>query len=186
VANGFSARAVYFTRNIKNGIDYNFATFKYFNNNLQNDHGVELETSLKLNKLSLAANYTYLTGEVNTKNFVYNPATYSYVAKGDTTFNNLFRQPKHTLNVTVGFAPTDNWFISTHARFAGKRFEPVFMGAPIMMEAYQTVDLYTEYKFSQRMKAFADLKNITNKQFFDVRGYNARQFNFMAGINVNL
>jgi vitamin B12 transporter len=60
------------------------------------------------------------------------------------------------------------------------------MGAPIRMEAYQTVDLYTEYKFSQRMKAFADLKNITNKQFFDVRGYNARQFNFMAGINVNL
>jgi vitamin B12 transporter len=186
VANGFTARAVYFSRNIRNGIDYNYATFRYFNNNFQQDHGVELETSLRLDKFSFAANYTYVTGEVNTKNFVYNPATWSYVAKGDTTYNNLFRRPKHTVNVTLGFVPTDRWFISTHARFAGRRFEPVFMAAPIPMEAYQTVDIYTEYKFSQRIKAFADLKNITNEQFFDVRGYNSRRFNFMAGVNINL
>lgn len=186
VTRGFMARAVYFTRNIRNGIDYNYANFRYFNNNFQNDHGLELETTLKLDKFSIAANYTYVTGEVDTKNFVYNAATWSYVAKGDTTYNNLFRRPKHTVNLMVGFAPTERWFVSTNARFAGQRFEPVFMAAPILLEAYQTVDVYTEYKFNQRIKAFADLKNITNEQFFDVRGYTARRFNFMAGVNINL
>lgn len=68
----------------------------------------------------------------------------------------------------------------------GKRVEPVFLGAAIAVEAYQTVDVYTAYRFSETVKAFADLKNITNKQFFDVYRYNARRFTFVAGLNVNL
>lgn len=184
-ATGVHARGLYFNRRVENGIEYSFLTFDYFNNNLQTDRGAEVEAGIKLSKLTLNANYTYVTGEVNTVKYRYDAPTFSYVATGDTTFNNLFRRPKHTLNLTLGFAPIENLYFNAHVRLAGKRFEPVFMGAPIVLRSYQTVDFYTEYKFTQKIKAFADLKNITNERFFDIRGYNSRRFNFMAGVNVN-
>jgi vitamin B12 transporter len=185
-ATGLRARALFFTREIRQGIDYSFVTYQYFNHNLQRDHGAELEAGFKHQKMFFNANYTYVTGEVNTLNYQYNPATWSYEISGDTTYNNLFRRPKHTVNVSAGYQPTEKFLISTHVRFAGKRFDPVFMGDPVELEAYHTIDLYTEYKLHPAIKVFADLKNITNEQFFDIMGFNSRRFNFMAGINVNL
>jgi vitamin B12 transporter len=60
------------------------------------------------------------------------------------------------------------------------------MAAPVGLDAYTTLDLYTEYKLGKILKAYADLKNITNKQYFDILGYASRRFNFMAGISLNL
>ncbi len=54
------------------------------------------------------------------------------------------------------------------------------------MEGYYTIDLYAGYQFSKAIKAFADFKNVTAQRYFDVRGYNARRFNFMAGVNFSL
>lgn len=183
---GVHARALYFNRRIKDGIDYSFITYDYFNNNLQKSHGAEIEAGFKSSKFSLNGNYTYVTGEVNTVKYRYDAPTFSYVVTGDTTFNNLFRRPKHTVNITLMFSPSESWSFGTHARFAGKRFEPQFMSAPIELKAYNTIDLYAEYKATQKIKAFADLKNITNERYFDLRGYNSRRFNFMAGLNVTL
>lgn len=183
---GLRARAIYFTRKVKNGIEYSFVTFDYFNNNRQKDHGGEAEVGVNTELFSFAVNYTYVTGKVNTVNYRYDPPSFSYVATGDTTYNNLFRRPAHTVNASISFQPMENLLISTAARFAGKRLEPVFMGKPIELKSYQTVDVYTEYRINPKLKAFADLKNITNEQFFDIRGYNSRRFNFMAGINLNL
>jgi vitamin B12 transporter len=184
--NGLRARALFFTREIRQGIDYSFVTNQYFNHNLQKDHGAEIEAGFKHRKMFFNANYTYVTGEVNTLKYQYNPANWSYEVSGDTTYNNLFRRPKHTVNVSAGYQPTEKFLINTHVRFAGKRFDPVFMGEPVELEGYHTIDLYSEYKLNPAIKVFADLKNITNEQFFDIRGFNSRRFNFMAGINVNL
>lgn len=182
---GISARAVYFNRNIRNGIEYNLVNYTYFNNNRQKDQGVELEGTLHLGQWDVSANYTYVTGEVNTANFKYDAATWSYVANGDTTYNNLFRRPKNSFNLNIGVTPVKNLYLNAHTRIAGKRYEPVFMGTPVAMEGYHTIDLYTEYRFAKSVKGFVDLKNITNERFFDVLGYNSRRFNFMAGINLN-
>jgi len=46
--------------------------------------------------------------------------------------------------------------------------------------------MYGEYKFSSLIRTFIQLKNITNKQYFDILGYNARRFNITAGINFQL
>jgi vitamin B12 transporter len=183
--NLWHARAVYFKRSTKNAIDYSFETFQYFNYNKQKDHGFELEADGKLDKLTLRANYTFITGQVNTIKYRYDAPSFSYIPTGDTSFNNLFRRPRHTVNFTLGYAPIERLYVSAHARFAGKRYEPSFMASSFEMEAYQTVDLYGEYKISSKLKAFADLKNIFNEQYFDVRGYNSRRFNFMAGLNLN-
>jgi vitamin B12 transporter len=175
-------RTVYFNRNIKNGIDYNFATNKYFNYNTQEDHGAEVDAEVRQGIFSFRGNYTYVTGNVSAVNYVYNAATWGYEAKGDTTYNNLFRRPKHSVNGTFGFTLSPSFFISLTGKWVGNRMEPVFGGAPVEMPGYKTVDVYSEYSFSKGWKLFADLKNITDERYYDVRGYNTRRFHYVTGI----
>lgn len=178
-------RALFFLRKVENGIEYSFVDFQYFNNNIQRDRGAETEIRWNNQWLSVTANYTFVTGKVNTTKYRYDAPTFSYAATGDTTYNNLFRRPRHTVQITTGVQAAARLYISAHARFAGKRLEPIFMGTPVTLGAYHTVDLYSEYRIHRRIKIFTDLKNITNQRFFDILGYNARRFNFMAGITVN-
>jgi vitamin B12 transporter len=177
-----NVRAVYFYRSIKDGIDYNLETFSYFNNNKQKDKGIELEVSLRLKKLSFNANYSLVTGEVNTWKFSYDPANFSYRVDGDTSFNNLFRRPKHAFNTTVGYQAHKKIFTSISLRGIGKRFEGQFDAKPIELKSYYTIDLYADYTALTNLHIFIDFRNITNQQFFDIRGYNSRRFNFMTGI----
>ncbi len=184
-ADNFTARAVYFYRTIKNGIDYNLETFSYFNNNKQKDNGIELETGFKEGRFSFSANYTYVTGEVNTKKYKYNPEFFSYEVNGDTTYNNLFRRPKHAVNATLSYQATKQLSVSTSLRSVGKRYEGQFEALPIELKPYYTIDVYAGYKIKNSITVFADFRNITNQQFFDVLGYNARRFNMMAGVYCN-
>jgi vitamin B12 transporter len=178
----YNFRAVYFYRTIKDAIDYNLATFSYFNNNKQNDRGLELEAGIKCGKFSANANYSYITGNVNTWKFEYDPASFSYNITGDTTFNNLFRRPKHAFNVTIGYQATEKIFVSSSLRAVSKRYEGQFDAKPVELKSYYTLDLYAGYKIHKAVDLFADVRNISNQQFFDVLGYNARRFNMTAGV----
>ena len=180
----WNSRLVFFTRDIKDGIDFSFVDFRYFNNNRQKDKGLEFEFAYRTGKWQFTQNYTFVTGKVNTTRYIYDPASFSYVASGDTTFNNLFRRPKHSMNLGVSFQATEKLFLRMSGRFIGKRFEPRFMDVPLVLDAYQTVDLYGEYRFFKKNILFLDLKNIFNAAYFDVAGFSARGRNFMAGIRV--
>jgi vitamin B12 transporter len=174
----FNARAVYFQRATKdNIIFYTDASYKsyYLNQDKQNDYGVELEASLKAGAWSFSGNYTYVTGKVTTQ-----------VDGKDTSFYNLYRRPKNTVNLSAGLQATKALFLSLALRTAGKRIEYVYGGAPSVGAAYYTLDGYMEYKICKQLKAFADLKNLTDQQFFDIPGYNSKKFNFMAGISLHL
>jgi len=181
-AKKYNFRAVYFYRTIKDGIDYNLATFSYFNNNKQNDKGLELEAGLRSGKFSFNANYSYITGKVNTWKFKYDPVIFAYSIIGDTTYNNLFRRPAHALNATVGYQATKKLFVSTSVHTVGKRFEGQFEALPVELNPYSTVDLYAGFAVHQALSLFADFRNITNTAFFDVLGYNSRRFNVVAGV----
>jgi outer membrane receptor protein involved in Fe transport len=52
------------------------------------------------------------------------------------------------------------------------------------MPGYVTLDLYGEYRFKEikGMRVFADLRNITNARYEELRGYTARGFTVMAGL----
>jgi vitamin B12 transporter len=180
----WNSRLVFFARDIKDGIDFSFVDFRYFNNNRQNDKGLEFEFAYHTGKWQFTQNYTFLTGEVNTTKYVFDPSSFSYMASGDTTFNNLFRRPKHSMNLGAAFQATEKLYLRLSGRLVGKRFEPRFMDAPIELEAYQTVDLYSEYRFFKKNILFLDLKNIFNDGYFDIAGFNARKRNFMAGIRL--
>ena len=102
---------VFFARDIKDGIDFSFVDFRYFNNNRQKDKGLEFEFAYNINKWQFTQNYTYVTGEVNTTKYIYDPASFSYIANGDTTYNNLFRRPKHSMNLGISFQATEKIFL---------------------------------------------------------------------------
>ena len=60
------------------------------------------------------------------------------------------------------------------------------MQAPIEVEAYTVFDIYGEYRFSQKIRAFADLRNIFNAEYTDVMGFTTRPFSFLVGVNLVL
>jgi vitamin B12 transporter len=69
-------------------------------------------------------------------------------------------------------------------RFVGSRIKGTYDAGSDKMPAYYTVDLYTGYYFAKKSKAFIDLRNITNQQYFDIVGYTSKRFNLMAGISI--
>ena len=179
--NALQARAVVFQRKLKDGIDYSYVDFRYFNNNRATDKGIELESFYRKGKWKLSANYTYINGEVNTTKYRYDPNSFTYIPDGDTSYNYQFRRPAHTVNIGAGYQFTRQLFVSTNIRFAGKRFEPRFQEAPIKLDPYHIADLYAEYKFNQKFRLFVDLKNIFNAGYIDIYGFSTRRRNFMAG-----
>lgn len=185
VAKTFRLRVVGFYRNTDDAIvyTYNPALFesKYLNVSEQKNYGVEFEMNYSRGKLSMDANYTYTDGET-TSAF---DGTGSPIGK-DTTYFNLYRIPKHTINFLLGVQATKAIFIQAQARSVSKREEFIYGSTPEILKAYTTIDLYGEYKFDKVFRLFLDLKNITNKEYFDIRGYNSRRFNFTTGVRFQL
>ncbi len=181
----FFFRLVGFYRHTKDAIVYTFnpSNFesKYFNVSKQKNYGAEAEVSYNVGKLTATANYTYTDGETTSKY----DGTGSPIGK-DTTYYNLYRIPKHAINLNIGVQATKALFVSAQLRSVSKREEFIYGGSPETLDAYTTIGLYGEYKFSGLFKAFIDLKNITDKEYFDIRGYNSRKFNFTAGLNFQL
>ncbi len=149
----------------------------YKNENRQDDMGIEAEMSTKLlGKLDLSANYTYVDGEITSR---LSPVK-------DTVFFNLYRRPKHTINFNAGYQLCSRAYVSAHVRSVSKFFEAKYASEPYSMKGYYTLDLYGEYKASDQLRLFADFQNITNQQYFDIRGFNSRRFNWSAGLSLQL
>ena len=181
----FQARVVGFYRNTKEAIVYTFnpSTFesKYLNAAKQTNFGTELEAAYTKGKVNITANYTYTNG----KTIAAFDGTGSPIKK-DTSYFNLYRIPRHAINLNAGVQVTKAFFISTQIHSVSKREEFIYGSLPETLKAYTTIDLYGEYKFTRDAKLFLDLKNIANKQYFDFIGYNARSFNFTIGVSFQL
>ena len=52
------------------------------------------------------------------------------------------------------------------------------------MQGYATFDVYTEYRFEKvkGLRAFLDVRNLTNTKYEEIRGYTTRGFNVMIGL----
>lgn len=177
-------RIIGFYRNTEDAIlyTYNTNTFEslYRNASEQKNYGGEAEAGYVAGKLSITVNYTYTDGKTTTAF----DGTGTELSK-DTSYFNLYRIPKNAFNLTAGIQATKAFYASLSLRSVDKREEFIYGSSPETLKGYTTIDLYAEYKFS-KLTAFVDLRNITNKKYFDWLGYNARKFNFMAGINFRL
>jgi vitamin B12 transporter len=175
-------RATYFNRKVKDAIAFffNTTTFRsyYINQDEQNDHGFEIDGKLNLNdKIQLKALYSYVDGEITTKQ-----------GGKDTTYFNLLRRPKHTFNFLVGSQVTKAFYLSVQLNAVGSRqdvyFDPVtFQRSDLTLRPYTLLNLYAEYGLSKnRIKLFADLRNVTDEKYVDIYGYNTAGFNAYGGI----
>jgi len=175
-------RAVYFNRRIKDVVAFAFnpsapAGFNYINQDEQKDHGLEVEGNSKMSdKLQIKAIYNYTTGKITTKQ-----------NGKDTIYFNLLRRPKSTFNLFIGSQLTKKFYINAQMNAIGERkdiyFDPVsFEAKDITLKNYVLINFYAEYGFlNNRLKLFADLRNITDKKYSDIYGYNTAGFNAYTG-----
>ena len=176
--NNVNLRVVYFSRNIKDNILFysagapTYASY-YINGDEQKDKGLELEASVDFGKVDIIANYVNLDGSIKTK-----------IASKDTSFFNLYRRPRQAINLHVGIDVCKGLNVNLGVQSISKRYEPVYMSVPVEMPAYYTWNLYATYIITKNVQLFADIKNITDEKYSEIRGYNNRRANFMAGVNV--
>lgn len=175
-------RALYFYRNTENAIQYiivdpNTFQSQYRNVNRQRNKGIEVEMNYRNERWNASANYTYNDGSLLSPY----DATGALLGK-DTTYSNLYRIPRNAFNVTVGLQATKQLYVSTALKVIGDRLEPIYGAAPQVLDSYYTWDVYGEYKIRNNIRAFADLKNITDQKYVEILGYNTRGFNVNAGV----
>ena len=175
----FNARGVFFSRHTTDEIIFTYdAAYPngfYTNQDRQDDYGMEWELNWKTGPWTFTGNYTYTTGKGTTLS-----------GGKDTSFYNLYRQPRHLLNLKAGWQPIGGLFVSLSLRSVGQRIEPDYGGTPVTVAPYYTVNGYAEYRTAKSLKFFIDLENLTNRQYFDIPGFNTKGFNFTAGIAVHL
>ncbi len=173
----FNTRLVYFNRTSKDGLDFNYNTFRYFNFAEQKVAGLELEAAYQpCEKGTIRFNYTYLSP---------NEKTQSRKTFADTSYAHLLRRPAHSFNVLAGYQVTKKLFVSASGKYAGKRYDSGgYMEEDVTLDSYFIVGAHTAYAVSPQAKLFVDLQNITNKEFFDTRGYRSVPFLINGGLNL--
>ena len=156
-----------------------FFTGTYENINSQNTHGIEVEYKFVDEKWNVTANYSWTKGNI-TSLFSESGMPLSK----DTSYNNLYRVPEHAVNAFASYNVSKKITLSGLLKYAGKRLEPIYASAPVPLKSYFVADFSCRYGISQHIKAFANLKNITNRQYFELLGYNTRRFNYNVGIRL--
>jgi vitamin B12 transporter len=75
--------------------------------------------------------------------------------------------------------------VSAHLHTASHYYEAIYGSVPQRIDGYYTIDLYAQYKPVEYVAIFADARNITDQQYFELPGYNSKRFNIMAGVRLN-
>ncbi len=173
------ARAVYYNRTIKNGIDYNNINFQYFNFIQQKVNGIEIEIQHPLNEQHhFSLNYTLMNGQETNQNRITNTDT--------VTYDYLLKRPKHSFNSQWNYLINNKWSASLMGRFISERKDVGGYGAPDLTLGYYTLlNASIQYKWSNRITVFANGQNLLNDNFNEVNGYNAIGRMFQFGIRLN-
>jgi len=169
-----SLRLVAFKRDIRHLIVYYTSPSydnEYINRDKQNDYGFEIESNIAIGKIgNWVNNFTYVDGEGNNDN---------------EKVKNLYRRPNVVVNSALTLQPATGLTIMPSCRFVGTRLKGLYDAGPATMPQYYTIDLYTAYNFTKQFRAFVDLRNITDQEYFDIIGYNSRRSNFTVGVSAN-
>ena len=88
------------------------------------------------------------------------------------------------MNATAGFLLNKKIFMSLAHRIAGTRFEPQFQAPPIALKAFQTTDVFLQYKLGKKASIYVSMKNIFNTKYQEVLGFNTRGRNYVMGIRL--
>ncbi len=167
-------RILGFHRSIQHLITYQFDpnTFlgQYLNRDTQKDLGLEIECTARISSnMRYTGNLTYVTGK-------------GTIAGQEV--NTLYRRPNLMSSHSVLF----NWkkfSLIPSLRLVGERIKGEFDFGPNILSAYLLLDCRTSLQLNQSFSVFADLRNVTDRQYIDAPGYTGRRLNFMVGLNAN-
>ena len=87
------------------------------------------------------------------------------------------------MNSVFTIQPAKGFTLIPSFKYVGKRLKGPFDPGPSYLPSYYTLDFFAGYEFIKNARVFIDLYNVTNQLYFDIPGYNTKQFNMMAGIN---
>jgi len=168
-------RLVFFYRDIDNGMDFDNVNFVYFNFPRQLVRGLEYETSFKLLKqVTLSGNYTFISGTEYTQ---------SRISFADTSYQYLLRRPAHQVNASIIYSPSERATLSFSGRYVSKRQDTGgYKKADQSLDAYLLLSAYASYRLKKHFLFFADIQNMTNRRFFDLRGFNSIPLLLQAGV----
>ncbi|MGN8054778.1 TonB-dependent receptor plug domain-containing protein [Pedobacter sp. 22163] len=162
----FTLRVTGFKRDLTDAIVYSTG---YINQGNQKYKGFEVEPAAKFSVFNINGYYAFVEGNTGTTNF-------------------LIRRPKHTFGINAGAQATSNLYASVNFRYFGKRFDTNFISyLNEEMPSYYLLNAYVEYALAKkRVKLFFDAKNILNKKYTEIIGYNTPGFNFNTGVSFNI
>ena len=173
------ARAVYYNRNIKNGIDYNYIDYNFFNFIQQKVNGLEIEIQHPITEQhQISLNYTLMNGQETNQNRITTTDT--------ITYNYLLKRPRHSLNAQWNYIINSKWNASLTGRFISERKDVGGYAKPDVTLGYYTLlNASIQYKWSKRITVFANGQNLLNDNFNEINGYNAIGRMFQFGIRLN-
>jgi len=177
---------VLFSRRINDVMYFytNYTTYasQYINQDKQKDLGAEFDASFEIVKnTTLKAFYTFVDGQISTKK----------IDGKDTSFNNLLRRPQHSIGLNFSSQVTKQLLVSANVNWFGKRNDAYFNNNTfktdyVTLDSYTLIDLYAEYGFlNNKLKVFANARNIANTKYTEISGYNTLGFNAYGGIRFN-
>ncbi len=172
-------RVLYFRRKITDGLDFDNINFQYYNISRQTVKGIEWESVIQpVKALQFIINYTYLSPDEQTQ---------SRITFNDSVYHYLLRRPQHTFNMQAGYQFSNGLYISMGLKYAGKRYDAGGYKQPdIALDSYTILNAYAEYRWKKWLKLYVNAQNITNKKFFDIRGFNSIPFMFQGGTTISL
>jgi vitamin B12 transporter len=173
----WGTRASLFYRRILDGLDFDYVNYKYFNYDGEKAIGIEWEGNLQVNSwLGLVANYSWVQIRQQSE---------SRVSFADTSYGYGLRQPEHTINFTLAVHPIQQLSLNLSGHYESKRYDIGGYQVPdVILNPFFILNAYAEYRLNSWLKLFVDTKNLTDKKFFTIYGYNSIPFQVLGGLTL--
>ncbi len=166
--------ATYYRNDVDNLIVFDFTSFTLQNVDNATTTGVELAGNLAVTEtMNVAANYTYADSTGRDPN--------------SGVITSLLRRPNHKFSVIV-----DQSFMNdrAHVNFGltqvGHRTDinPVFGGAPILLDDYIVGNLSLHYFVTDDVRLFARVDNVFDEDYEEINGFQTARVSAFAGFEV--
>ncbi|HEY9249834.1 MAG TPA: TonB-dependent receptor, partial [Rariglobus sp.] len=93
-------------------------------------------------------------------------------ATNDTAGVPLTRRPRHVLDAETSWQATPVWLVGAGLHFAARRYDGSTT-APVRVEDYTTVRVFTQYQVARNTLAKVRVENLLDENYSDVLGYPA-------------
>lgn len=159
----------YFCNELKNLIDYNFATNRYINVSRALSQGAEVSLAwVLLDDLKLESQYTYTD------------------ARDRDTNLELLRRPKHKIKTSLVYAFKKYELALEHLLTGSRTDIDAASFLRVEMPTYSLFNLSLGYRLSDYTRVFSRFENLLDTRYQAISGYGSQGFGFYLGVKQTL